>query len=186
MAIPMVRLLRDRYFAYDAVHGCDLATGDEIRLDELPDGWSPPVPPPEALAPLIEVLRDSRDGNPRWITAEARGACRAAALARAAADEGLARGFVPVRAELYARHRDALVDDLRERSLLLLATSTTTLGIARAALVDAAARSPRPHVLLTFQPPSVSHGSYLRAGEPLIVREARAAYAVEPLSTDVA
>ena len=31
----MSRLIHDRYFAYDALRGCDLTTGHDLRLDDL-------------------------------------------------------------------------------------------------------------------------------------------------------
>ncbi len=169
----MARLIRDRYFAYDADRGCDLVTGDEVRLDDLPDISACTSALPGTLAPLVEVFGHGRDGDPRWVVANATNASQAGSLARAAATQARQRGFVPILAELYLRHRDALADDLSERTLLLIGTSGASLGVARAAFVDAAARSPRPHVLLTFR---------LLPAPAVLVRESRSAYRIDPCS----
>ena len=61
----MPRLIRDRYLAYDDIHGCDLSTGKNVRLDELPEETSRTRS--DALAPLVEIVevvqqvRASRD-----------------------------------------------------------------------------------------------------------------------------
>ena len=199
----MARLLHDRYVAYDDIHGCDLATGDEVRLDDLPDEVSL-----ETVPALIELLNDGRDGSPRWIALDVRNRTQAAAVARRAAAAGRLRGFVPILVSLYGRLRHALAKDLDQRTLLLIgnvpapshtdgqpprkawqrkfpgqpsaqssagwsANTSNSLAAERTALVDAAARAPRPHVLLTF-----------RAGDNTpadgVVREARAAYGLQP------
>ena len=99
----MSRILRGRYFAYDEIHGCDLATGQTVRLDHLSE-----TPEPEGLPPLIEVLRDAREGSPRWIVADARSRPHAAALARRAAADARRCGFIPLLVSLYLRLREAL------------------------------------------------------------------------------
>ena len=70
------RLIQDRYFAYDTVRGCDLTTGHEVRLDDLPvdppDGGSVPLADSLALAPFVEVPNDGQDGDQRWVVAAAR------------------------------------------------------------------------------------------------------------------
>ena len=168
---PVPRLIHDRYFAYDEIHGCDLATGEDVRLDELPA--QPIGGLPEATgglkasgyqgeagvpAPLVEILNDGRDGDPRWVVADAWNGAQAAAMAARAATVARRRGFVPLLVPLYLRWRDALADDLEERTLLLIgrfssadsAPTARSLAAARTALMQAAAASPRPHVLLTF------------------------------------
>lgn len=167
----MARLLHDRFFAYDIARGCDLATGDEVRLDELPDADAGAPAAHGALAPLVEVFGHGRDGDPRWVVADATNGSQAGALARAAALHARARGFVPILAELYLRHHHALADDLRERTLLIIGTSVASVAVARAAFVAAAARSPRPHVLLTFR---------LSSTPAPVVRESRSAYRIGP------
>jgi DNA-binding NtrC family response regulator/tetratricopeptide (TPR) repeat protein len=163
---PLVgRLLRDRFFALDSLRGCDLATGDAVRMDELPAE----CPEPEAPPSLIEVLAGARDGVPRWLVAEARNGAQAASITRRAAAEARRRGFVPILVPLLERLGRELDEALEERALLLIGSFPPTLAAARASLIAAAARSARPHVLLTF------HGarSELPGG---VVREARAAY----------
>ena len=174
----MTRLIQDRYFAYDEVRGCDLTTGDDVRLDDLPadiaDDGS--VPPQDAggLAPLVEVLNDGRDGDPRWVVADARNGAQAAAMARRAAAEARRLGFVPLLASLYLRWREVLAPDLEERTLLLIGSFAKSVASARAALVEAASSAPRPHVLLTFRSAS-------GAEAVCVVREARAAYGASPV-----
>ena len=167
----MVHLLHDRYYAYDEDHCCDLASGDTLRVGDLPGdavlrerGMDPP-----GLASLMEVLDHGSDGEPRWVVSDASSAAQAAALARRAAASGRGRGFVPILVPLYLRFREALADDLRERALLLIGPFACGVSEARAALVDAAARSQRPHVLLTFRAAPGGKGG-------IHVREARAAY----------
>ena len=179
----MQRLIQDRYFAYDTVRGCDLTTGHDVLLAELPRdppdlGLRPPAGS-RALTPLAEVLGDGRDGDPRWVVADARNGVQAAAMIRRAAADARQRGFVPLLVPLYLRWRAALARDLEERTLLLIGTFVMSVASARGALVEAASRSPRPHVLLTFRSASTAEG----AG---VVREARAAYGVLSASARVA
>ena len=93
---PVQRLVHDRYFAYDEIHGCDLATGEDVRLDEAPESTgglkASGYRCEEGPASLIEILNDARDGDPRWIVMDAGNAAQAAAMsARAAADRPSAR-----------------------------------------------------------------------------------------------
>jgi len=173
------RLIHDRYFACDEIHGCDLATGAAVRLDELPDeatgglkasGYHDDGRVP---ASLIEILNDGRDGEPRWIVADARNGVQAAAMAARTAADARRRGFVPLLVPLYLRWRTALAEDLDERTLLLIGSFTRGLTVDRSALIEAAASSPRPHVLLTFR--CADSGASVT-----VVREARAAYGVRP------
>ena len=164
----MPRLFKDRYLAYDEIHGCDLATGDEVRLDRLADD-----PSGEAFPALIEVLSDGRDGSPRWVVADVRNGAQAAAMARRAAADARAHGFVPMLVALYLRLREVLGGDLDERALLLIGGTGQSATSARAALLDAAARSARPHVLLTFRTGPAGERGH-------VVREARARYGAQP------
>ena len=179
----MPKLIQDRYYAYDEIHGCDLTTGDEVRLDELPaepaDEESGPLDGSLALAPLAEVLNDGRDGEPRWVVADARNGVQAGAMIRMAASDARRRGFVPLLVPLYLRWRDVLARDLDERTLLLMGGFARSVASARAALVEAASHSSRPHVLLTFRFANPTTA-------PCVVREARAAYGVMPASARVA
>ena len=158
----MPRLIHDRYLANGGDAAWDLATGQMVPKTEIAATASGDEPP---LASLIEVLDHGREGVPRWIVADVRrGSALAAALDRAAADAA-ARGYVPVSVDIYARRHEQLGEALADRALLLLATTATPLTRARAALVAAAATSPRPHVLLT-----------IRGGRESLVREAGAVY----------
>ena len=167
----MARLLHDRFVAYDDRHGCDLVTGDPVRIDALPPHVSEPAPPG-----LVEVLDDAREGSPRWVVADAANAGQATVTARGAASAARARGFVPMQVSLYERLRATLADDLAERTLLLIGSFSRSVGRAQDALLDAASRSPRPHILLTFR---LAGG----AAAGTVVREARSAYGVGPAAS---
>ena len=167
----MTRLVADRYCTFDDLHGCDLATGERVRLDALP---SEPVG--GGPASLIEVLNDARDGAPRWIVADAGNAAQAAAISVRAAADARRRGFVPLLVPLYLRWKEALAVDLDERTLLLIGSFGRGLAAARGALVQAASCSPRPHVLLTFTDRKGPRRTSASIGAACVVREARAAY----------
>ena len=123
--------------------------------------------PLPALTALTEVLDDTREAHPRWVVIDAANAGQADALSREAAAAGEARGFVPVDVASYTRRRRA-DEAIAGRTLLLIGRFAKSVGQARTALLDAAADSPRPHVLLTFQA--------AETGTSGIVREARAVY----------
>ncbi len=169
----MARLLYDRFVAYDDRHGADLVTGDSVRIDALP----PPVCEP-AIPGLVEVFDDASEGSPRWVVADAANAGQAAVTARGAASAARARGFVPIQVPLYERLRATLADDLADRTLFLIGSFSRAVGPAQDALLDAASRSPRPHVLLTFR---LADG-VASAG---VVREARTAYGAAAITTAV-
>src|SRR5688572_22159380 len=172
MPCGMARLLRDRYYEYAPDQAWDLATGECVAIDALSD--EAPLREP-SFAPLVEVLAHGREGIPRWIVAEVP-SVRACSLAvRRAADDARSHGFVPVAADVYLRLRTLLDDDLRDRAFLLIARAGVADEAARVALIDAATRSPRPHVLLTLRT-AATHS-------PHLVREARARYAAQPLKT---
>ena len=122
----MPRMLHDRYVAYDEVHGCDLSTGDDVRFDNLPvDSAGEPLPA------LVEVLREGREGDPRWVVADVRSPAQAAAVASRAAADGRVHGYVPILVPMYLRLRDALASDLDERTLLLIGSLASDVAPAR-------------------------------------------------------
>jgi DNA-binding NtrC family response regulator/tetratricopeptide (TPR) repeat protein len=92
-------------------------------------------------------------------------------MIRRAAADARRRGFVALLVPLYLRWRVLLAHDLEERTLLLIGSFARSVATARTALVDAASRSARPHVLLTFRSASTVEAA-------CVVREARAAYGV--------
>jgi DNA-binding NtrC family response regulator len=168
----MTRLLHDRYYSYAAEHVWDLATGDTVRMGDIDVNESDEPAP----APLIEALDHGREGEPRWLVADTSAGPRSSVVARRAAAAARVRGFVPIAADVYLRLRDALKEELQHRALLLIVHPGTAVDVGRVALVEAAARWPRPHVLLTFTS-SRLHG--LDGGHSL-VREARALYGSRP------
>ena len=138
-----------------------------VRLDEAD------------LTPLIEALEHGRDGFPRWIVA---------AVAREEIiDAATSRGFVPLTIDAYARGRILGDRELDERTLLLIDSSGDP-SRAHMALLQAAAHSPRPHVLLTLRLPPVPGERSESSGprKAALVREARQAYAAEPVDREPA
>jgi hypothetical protein len=167
LSVVMSRLLHDRYCAYGSTHAWDLATGESVRTDAITeDAAEPPAP-----APLLEVLDHGREGEPRWVVADTAHGPRSPVVARRMAAAARARGYVPIAADVYLRLREILDTDLAQRTLLLIVHPAASIATGRAALVDAAARWPRPHVLLTFASPRP-----VLSGCVGIVREARAVY----------
>jgi len=163
----MSRLLHDRYWAYASSHAWDLTTGERVRVDAIAaDDAEPPAP-----AWLVEVLDHGREGEPRWVVADNANGPRSPVLTRQVAAAARARGYVPIAADIYLRLRDMLDTDLVQRTLLLIVQPVASIALGRAALVDAAARWPRPHVLLSFASPRARV-----TGRGEIVREARAVY----------
>jgi DNA-binding NtrC family response regulator len=162
----MSRLLRERYLPCEDGQAWDLATGERVPLDQRDDALPPSTPH------LRELLDHGREGEPRSVLVEARSGADARSLVRRIAADATARGFIPIAAEMYWRLREVLHDELAERTLLLIARRTAVPD-AWATLVDAAARCPRPHLLLTIR---VSAGA-----DANVVREARAAYAGRPV-----
>ena len=167
----MTRLLHDRYYAYADEHAWDLATGESVRIRELAAATAPALP---AAEPLIELLEHGRDGEPRWVVLEAAGQSALAAVRRAAA-EARVRGFVPIAVNVYLRLRVLLEGDLRHRTLMLISGPGSSADESRQAFVEAAARSPRPHVLVSFRSPRPRHADT----SACVVREARAVYGLE-------
>jgi DNA-binding NtrC family response regulator len=163
----MSRLLHDRYFDNGSTHAWDLATGDSVRVDAIAlDEAEPPAP-----ASFLEVLDHGREGEPRWVVADTAQGPRSPVLARRIAAAARARGYVPIAADVYLRLRDTLEGDLAQRALVLIVHPAGSTANGRAAFVDASARWPRPHVLLTFASPRP-----VLAGWGTVVREARAMY----------
>jgi two-component system response regulator HydG len=169
MAAGMSRLLHDRYYAYAAEHAWDLATGESITIDAIAAAPSNSVPVVETLA---EVLDQGRDGEPRWVVVETTTGQSSLAVARRLAEDARARGFVPIAVDVYLRLRSLLDEELRHRTLMLILPPGAPLDPARAAIVSAAAASPRPHVLVSFRSGRVASSS--ASGQ--LVREARAVY----------
>ena len=162
----MGQLVRDRYFAADRRAAWDLATGETVPPDGAPEERSdvPPIPA------LVELLDSGREGLPRRVVFVSHRAAIPALLRRAAMD-AQARGFVPVAVHVYFRFRNLLDEPLRDRAIVLLDGDPPHHG-AWTALMDVAARSARPHVLLTLRGRTEA--------APLFVREARASYGARP------
>ena len=173
----MSRLLHDRYYTYGPAQAWDLATGDSVRVDEIVDEANEPPAP----ASLLEVLDHGRDGEPRWVVADTTSGPRSVVVARRAAAAARARGYIPIAADVYLRLREVIDEDLQQRTLLLIVYPGGSQSAGGTALVDAAARWPRPHVLLTFASPR----TLSVAGPRNVVREARALYGVRPVRTAI-
>jgi len=125
---------------------------------------------------LLEAMEHGRDGYPRWIVIDSintRDIPREAERISAAASS---RGFVPLGIDTYMRRHVLDDTELDERTLLLIDTEGEP-SRAHSVLLHASARSPRPHLLLTF---------HRAAGDrsPRAVREARAAYAARAADRD--
>ena len=173
----MTRLLHDRYCAYGSSHAWDLTTGESVHLDATAaDDAEQPAP-----ASLLEVLDHGREGEPRWIVADTANGPRSPVLTRRVAAAARARGYVPIAADVYLRLREMLDADLAQRTLVLIVQPGVSMAIGRAALVDAAARWPRPHVLFTFASPRA-----IVAGRGEVVREARAVYGASTIRAPLA
>jgi len=164
----MTRLLHDRYYAYADAHAWDLATGAAVRVSELATPGradaSLAQPPPSML---IEVLDHGREGEPRWLMLDGSPSDRPTLIEHAAV-AARDRGFVPVAADVYLRLRDLLRHDLEHRALLVIVRPDVSIDMGRAALIDAASRSSRPHLLVSWrdsarQPTSIDRVSEARA-----------------------
>src|SRR5262245_25380748 len=119
------------------------------------------------LTPLIEAMDHGRDGYPRWISIESINARDIPYEAEQISACASSRGFVPLGIDAYMRRLVLGDTELDERTLLLLDTAGEPFR-SHSVLLHAAARSPRPHLLLTFRRP-IDKPSHR-------VREARAAY----------
>src|SRR4051812_13092089 len=171
----MPPLLLDRYLVVNATHACDLATGNMVPTDGLMEPKMVCAPPAAALA---EVLDHGHDGQPRALVAHMPGESDWKAAADRVAADAVHRGYVPIAAQLYARVLPIISEQIAERTLMVIAAAHDALP-ARQAFVDAASRTPRPHVLLTLH--AGSGQARLGIGTPpegtvQQVREARAAY----------
>ena len=141
----MAGQLRDRFFEYAPDRWVDLLTGE---AHDVPPEAAPRrrAPPPEAL---IELLEHGRAGSPRSI-AIAENGLGSRAQASAAADAAVRCGYVPVSVRVYLGARHLLSEELRDRTLMLIALPGSRAETIHSALLRAAATSPRPHVLVTF------------------------------------
>jgi two-component system response regulator HydG len=165
----MVQLVHDRFMRLEGDRACDLATGAEVRLDALTEAV--PAETEASFGPLLEALDHGRDGYPRWVVADARSRRQATSTIERVATAAVRRGFVTISTDLYLRFRELLGAELRERTLLLAGSFGANRSRAHAALLDASARSARPHLLITFEYAAAHSG-------PALVREARATYAL--------
>jgi hypothetical protein len=163
----MTHLLHDRYMRLEGDRACDLATGNEVRLDALVDASR--AESDAGLRPVLEALDHGRDGYPRWVVVAARNRRQATATIERVAAAAVRRGFVAISIEAFLRFRAILRDELRDRTLLLIGTLGADRGRSHAALLEASSLSPRPHLLLTFRPGAAGNC-------PVLVREARTAY----------
>ena len=175
----MVGLIGDRYLSAGSEAVLDLATARVVPSIGIARESSSEVPPIESL---VDVLDHGREGFPRWVVADLRPSREPAAAVHRAAADASARGYVPIAVELFARRDAMLADLLGDRALLLIATASTPGALARDALIEAAGRCPRPHVLLTLE----TEGHLRDEPEAIpartpVVREARAAYGGMPL-----
>ena len=172
----MTRLLHDRYYAYADAQAWDLATGASVRVNELAGGSpadaSAAVLAQPAPASLTEVLDHGREGQPRWLRLDGPPSDRPLIIERAAT-AARDRGYVPVAADIYLRLRELLRQELEHRSLFLILRPGLPIETGRAALIDAASRSSRPHLLVSFSDSKPLMASIDR------VREARAHYSVD-------
>src|SRR3954463_4399226 len=142
----MPPLLLERYLVVNPTHACDLATGDVVPIDGLMEPTIVRAPP---AAALTEVLEHGHDGQPRALVAHMAAAPGWKAAADRVAADAVHRGYVPIAADLYARVLPIIGDQIAERTLMVIAAAHDALP-ARQAFVDAASRTPRPHVLLTL------------------------------------
>jgi DNA-binding NtrC family response regulator len=143
----MARLLHDRYLERTPERARDLATGRRIALSAIERRVRTDD---STLTGLGEVLDHGRDGTPRQLAAEVPAGRDLAACVDAIATTARARGFVSIAADVYLRFRRTLAGELQDRALVLIAMPPVGHDAALAALVDAAAHSSRPHVLVTL------------------------------------
>jgi DNA-binding NtrC family response regulator len=128
------------------------------------------------LTPLLEAMDHGRDGYPRWIVIESINARDIPHEAERISASAFNRGFVPLGIDAYMRKRVLGDTELDERTLLLVDTGGEP-SRAHSVLLHAAARSPRPHLLLTFR-------RAIGERPPRLVREARAAYSARVMDRD--
>jgi hypothetical protein len=125
---------------------------------------------------LLEAMEHGRDGYPRWIVLDRIDARDFPQEAERISTSASRRGFVALGIHAYMR-RHALDDTaLDERTLLLIDTEGEP-SRAHSVLLHASARSPRPHLLLTFRRTTGERS-------PRAVREARAAYSARSVDRD--
>jgi DNA-binding NtrC family response regulator len=183
MVRGMTGLIDDRYVPLGGESMRDLATGRVVRITGSRGRGARGVASNPAL---VDLLDHGCDGRPRWVVADLSGASAASAIDRAAED-ACVRGYIPVALDVYVRRDPALDEVLRDRALLLIASSSESTRVAREAFVSAAAANPRPHVLLTVRADASDTSRTIPrpATASSVVREARAVYgASAAVSTD--
>ena len=173
----MAQLLHDRYLERTPDRAWDLATGESIARSAV-DSHRRAARSTVAL--LGEVLDHGRDGTPRRLAIEVPPGRDLAERIDAVANDARSRGFVPIGVDIYLRFRRALAEELQDRALVLIALPGVSDDAGRYALLDAAAHSSRPHVLLTMTVATpVATASHR-------VHEARAVYGGNPRRAAVA
>ena len=141
----MPGLVRDRYFEYAPERAWDLVTGEAVSTVDRDDDPKPTGPAPAAL---IELLDHGVAGFPRRFALDA-GRTQWRIAARSAAAEAQRRGYVPIAVDVFLRTRAFLVDHLKTRAIVLIAKPTDPDDLLRTALLQAAAISSGPHLLVT-------------------------------------
>jgi DNA-binding NtrC family response regulator len=168
----MNQLLHDRFFRYSAEHAWDLVTGESVAISDITENTAPSLPVSE---PLMEVLDHGREGEPRWVVVEADSGQSSRTFSERASADARARGVVPIAVDVYLRLQPLVEPQLRHRTLMLILHPDVRLELGRRAILQAAACSPRPHVLVSLagrQPSRRDRGG-------LVVREARAVYGAD-------
>jgi DNA-binding NtrC family response regulator len=133
---------------------------------------------------LIELLDLGRDGHPRQVTLVSRSGLDAERLAAQVVSMANDRGYLALTLDSYEAVRLAHPERLGERTLLMLAAPGSDSSRTAAALLDAASRSQRAHVVVRLQVCRTLS----------VLREARARYgsgralvrAVPPVDRDLA
>jgi len=141
----MAGLLRDRYFEYAPNRAWDLVTGEAVSTGREDGEDRASEAPPAAY---VELLEHGAEGSPRRFTLDL-GRLSWREHQRMAAAEARRRGYVAVALDVFFRIRLLLVDELRTRAMVLIATPDAPPDVTRIALLHAAAMSSGPHVLLT-------------------------------------
>jgi DNA-binding NtrC family response regulator/tetratricopeptide (TPR) repeat protein len=176
----MGQLLHDRYYAGRSDRALDLVTGETVPIDRVNRDRPPDGP---AIGPLVEVLDHGQEGMPRWVAFDGGPEAAPSGVIERAAWDGRTRGFVPVGADVYCRLKEPIDEALKGRTLLLIAGPSTPPEVARSALMEAALRSPRAHVLLSLGPGGIPPRE---ASPAAVAREARSAYGLDARAPRIA